>query len=263
MFYARDAVPFAAFKNSTYRASSTSWRTGYMAEVLSRHRAMPGGYPVGFKRYYGIEDLKKFKEDFIAFLGPNVDSPEKVKAEEVEAWGTAAETAAAAKFEPYSDLERFFQERKIDEHIDRRRNKAARAVFFQKKAAELDPPMTRLDLLSRPAYQRFIDIPNPPSELSWLQLQKRMTEEEIDPSRQSGSRAKKVALARANYHKSMAGPGKIGVRGARCLDGLDGNYDLDFDDIYFIDTEDEREWYRDHEDGDDDSVFGYNSDDSW
>ena len=211
-----------------------------MTEVLDRHRPNHGGYPVGYKRYYGIEDLKKFKADFVAFLGPNVDTPDKVKPEEVEAWASAAETAAATKFEPYSDLERFLQGRRFVEHFDRRLNKAARAAFFQKKAAELDPPMAKADLLSCPAYQRFIDIPNPPSELSWLQLQKKIAEERKDPSLQSGSRAKKVALARANYHKSMAEAGKIGVRGPH-LGGLDGSYDDDLDDLYSMDTEDEQD----------------------
>jgi hypothetical protein len=64
--------------------------------------------------------------------------------------------------------------------------KAARKLYFQAKASELDPALTARELECCPSYRRAIRIPKDPNSTSWLQLKPKLEKEAAELKAKGG-----------------------------------------------------------------------------
>jgi hypothetical protein len=116
------------------------------------------------KTVYLLSDVQKFVADYIEL---------KTQHEDSAPWDDQVSAWRGPKVEVVSDRRKFAHKMEVwEEHARNERaydyaaKKTARKVYFEKKASQLDPPISFRELECCPSYRRAVIIPKDPNNTS-------------------------------------------------------------------------------------------------
>ncbi|KAF1849894.1 uncharacterized protein K460DRAFT_270293 [Cucurbitaria berberidis CBS 394.84] len=77
-------------------------------------------------------------------------------------------------------MEMWEETTRTSKSFDYQAKKSARKVYFERKALQLNPPISVRDMEACPSYRRAVAIPKEPNNTSWLQLKPKLEKEAAD-----------------------------------------------------------------------------------
>jgi hypothetical protein len=151
------------------------------------------------KTVYLIQDVKALVAEYSNLKARNKDPLEWPT--EFGEWYKAKTAMVEERRVFAQQMEAWEETVRSDRTSEYTAKKTARKTFFQKKAAELSPPISVGEIECCPSYKRAIAIPKDPNNTSWLQLKPKL-EKEASELRVKGGPAETRLLA-----SSAAGTG--------------------------------------------------------